>query len=92
LIIADLQGEYNGCFTIGLIFVLVAIADAVALAFIFVRLVRFYRREGLSQKAFAEAGQIAMEQAAANREAIAGAAAEHPDVVNNLAAAGGLYG
>jgi hypothetical protein len=92
MIVADLQGKFNGCFTIGLIFVLVGLADAAALAYLFVRLVQFYRREGLSKKAFAEAGQFAAEQAAANRETLVGVAMEHPEVVSNIAASGGVYG
>jgi hypothetical protein len=89
----DLSSKHHGgLFAIGLIFFLTGLADAAVLAWLFVRLVQFYRAEGLSKKAFAEAGQIALEQAANNREALVGAALEHPEAVSNIAAAGGVYG
>jgi hypothetical protein len=69
---ASLQG------TIGLIFALIGLADAAWLAFVFVRLCQFFRKEGLKQKAFSEAGKYAVEQAYNNKEGLIEAAREHP--------------
>jgi hypothetical protein len=92
IVAVNLTKEHGGLFAIGLIFFLTGLADAAVLAWLFIKLVRFYRSEGLSKKAFAEAGAIAIEQASNNREALVGAALEHPEAVSNIAAAGGVYG
>jgi hypothetical protein len=63
----DLYGSGHGVIgTISLFVVLTGSVDAAALAWVFLRLVRFYRSEGLSSKAFLEAGQIAVERAQDN--------------------------
>jgi hypothetical protein len=81
---ATLQG------TIGLIFAIIGLVDAAWLAFIFVRLCQFFRKEGLKQKAFVEAGHYAAEQAYNNRETLIDTAKEHPELAQQ--AIGAAYG
>lgn len=95
IIIAKLYSEQDGKKatlqgTIGLIFAILALADAAWLAFVFVKLCIFFKREGLTQKAFAEAGHYAAEQAYSNRETLVDAARDHPEIAQQ--AIGAAYG
>jgi len=61
---------------IAVVFVGLAVLETVATGWLFVALVRWYRREGLFETAFAEVGQFAAQQAAERLELVSGAAAQ----------------
>ena len=64
------SGGAAGIGAIACVFTILAVGDAVALAWMFVLWCRWYKTEGLSRKAFSEAAQYAAEQARENPEAI----------------------
>lgn len=71
----------TGIGIIAVVFVITGIIVAIAMGWEFIVLIKWYKTEGLAQKAFAEAGQYAAEKAYENRETIGNVLAENPDLV-----------
>lgn len=67
-------GGASGVGAIACIFSILGLLDAVALAWMFVLWCRWYKKEGLSRKAFTEAAEYAAEQARENPDAVAAVA------------------
>jgi hypothetical protein len=80
------SGHKGGQGTIALIFFIAGTADALGLAYAFLQLIRFYKAEGLQGKAMSEVGQFAAQQAVENKDLLADAARENPELVGSIAA------
>lgn len=64
------SGGQGGIGAIACVFTILGVVDAAGLAWMFVLWCRWYKKEGLSRKAFSEAAQYAAEQARDNPEAL----------------------
>ena len=77
---------------VGLIFSLLATGLFAFMVFMLIKLIKYYREEGLEKRTYAEAGQYALEKANDNRDTIIEAARENPDAARQIAgAASGAY-
>ncbi|KAK8854119.1 hypothetical protein M9Y10_016669 [Tritrichomonas musculus] len=77
---------------IGIIFSIAASGLFAFMVFIFIKLIKYYKDEGLEKRTYAEAGQYAAQKANENRDAILDAARENPDAARQIAgAATGAY-
>jgi hypothetical protein len=80
--------------TISLFFCLAGAADAAGLVWAFFQMMKFYKAEGLRGRALAEVSHFAAERAYENRDVLAQAARDNPELTTSLAtsAASSAYG
>lgn len=72
---------------LGLIFSICATGMIALMFFIFIKLIKFYRSEGLQKKSFQEAAKFTAERANENRDVLIEAARENPELVQHAAGA-----
>lgn len=89
----DLFSAESGKFVavIALIFSVLACADIAAMIYTYIWAIKFYKSEGLSQKAFSEASQYAANKARENPDAIMEVARDNPDLVYGAASTASNY-
>lgn len=89
----DLFAASSGKFVavIAVIFSVLACADIAAMVYTYILAIRFYKSEGLTQKAFSEASQFAANKARENPEAIMEVARDNPDLVYGAASTAAQY-
>ncbi|OHS99386.1 hypothetical protein TRFO_34155 [Tritrichomonas foetus] len=76
---------------IALIFCILACLDAAAMAYTFILLIRYYKKEGLQKKAFSEASTYAAQKAKENPDLIMDVTRENPDLVYGAATTAAKY-
>ncbi|KAK8842685.1 hypothetical protein M9Y10_025545 [Tritrichomonas musculus] len=89
----DLFSAESGKFVavIALIFCIVACGDIAIMVYTYILCIRFYKSEGLTQKAFSEASQFAAQKARENPDAIMEVARDNPDLVYGAASHAANY-
>lgn len=89
----DLFSAESGKFVafIALIFSVLACACIAAMIYTYILAIKFYKSQGLSQKAFSEASQYAANKARENPDAIMEVARDNPDLVYGAAATAANY-
>ncbi|KAH0795031.1 Secretory carrier-associated membrane protein 1 [Histomonas meleagridis] len=81
----NLFGGPAGVAIVSLVFCVLGCLDVAAMVFTFIKLIRYYKSEGLEKKAFSEASLIAAEKAKENKDTIVDVAKENPEFVANAA-------